>query len=695
MKISYLLLSLAMLAVSVNATSPQIAAFLKTYNVSSSTISSLTSTNITYQGKSYTELFLNSNLYLLVNTTNAASFSFVFNTTSIANIIRSNIIAAKINTLGIPSIRAELGAYLNSSAGPLYGAFGTEDNCLADTGLNVPGASCTVANGCEACTTVPTCSCAAGLTCDIPGASLPPPGSGVQSIINFEANYTALNSNIAAFYSSTTNVSTSNLNSKIAQLNSAFSNISYITQTMGNNTVFPPPEAAFSGACNLIGTTQSYKLPWYCTAVGICPSLTYNNTQLAVLQGMINTMNGNAPTTNYINNIALSVNATETAIITPLIVGSKTVQLDKILNTTLANYTGVTAKATILLSHLNNASLAAALSNLENEYASLKSGYLSLNLTAYSVKVESNVSKVEALYAVEVPLYSRIQGLAKNNTAFIIALQSNSQNPGLAALAYRQDELNLQASSQINSSAALMANLTSVQGQAKSLEGISLNAANSARDTDGPFATSMARLLGFSYPAAVASIPLFASIQTLIIDGVIFLIIYGFYNTLRKHNRIQVNRRTSKAWRDLFIILLAIIVIHILITYYYASAANASAPISIFQNAVTPAKAVGIVVNGTVTPGMSSCANILYNETLSVGKTPTLAYVSRNACSIDGSLSTAGSCLNGFVFNATPFIVLTNANSSSIRAYSFYGTALYASGEQAFMSSCYPSFFIK
>ena len=79
MRASYLLLATLLLAVSVNASSNTVVSLLQSYNVSSATVNGLSSVNMTYGGGTYTELMLGTRPYLLINTTNKDSFSFVFN----------------------------------------------------------------------------------------------------------------------------------------------------------------------------------------------------------------------------------------------------------------------------------------------------------------------------------------------------------------------------------------------------------------------------------------------------------------------------------------------------------------------------------------------------------------------------------------------------------------------------------------
>lgn len=683
MKALYLLLSIFILAASANAASSSINAFLQSYNLSSSTISGLTSTNITYQGSSYTELFLNGNPYLLINTTNPSSLSFVFTTQQIANVIRNNSVQSEISNLNLPEIASEMTSFLSSSNSSL-------SDCLVETGLD--RGTCSLANYCQSCAEVPSCNKV------LYGTGGPSDTFG-EGIITFENQYAALEANESILYSATSNVSAKNVLGDVGRVNYAFDNISNITNMIYENPIFPAPASVDLSQCNAIGTqtlnTSLQGAPWFCNAVGFCEFLTYNYTQLAVIQTQVNLMNSNAPTATYVDAQAQAINTTEQNLITPLLLGKKAMELNTILNTTLANYTVVVGKSTALLTHISNSSLLASLTQLETDYASLKAGYLSLNLTTYSATVSSDLSSVVYIYNQQAPLYPRIVEMAKNNTALIIGLQSESNNPQLSALAFEEDQLNLQVNSRINSTSAITANLTKVNSGARALEAISVNPAASSRATDGPFATAMASALGFSYSAAVASIPLFASFLSLLIGLVVLIIIYAFYYSLKKSNRLRMNRNTSKAWRDLFAVVIVIILIYVGITYYYAAQANGNAPIALFTNAVYSSKSVGIVLNGTVTPGMLACASILGNETVALHKQPYVVYTAGNLCTINGNTTTTGACLNEFVAKGVPFIMLTSSNYSDIHAYSMYGTALYAQGNDAFMSSCYPSFFLK
>ncbi len=447
-------------------------------------------------------------------------------------------------------------------------------------------------------------------------------------------------------------------------------------------------------ACSPIGTTIGYVMPWYCTAIGFCAQTSYNSTQLTVMQGLVNSMNSDIAKANDINIYAGEINSSENGLITPLLVSAKSRALSSILNTTLAGYPATVNESAALLTHISNTSLSAYLSILTQDYATLRSGYLSLNLTSYSAQISGALSNVSAAYSKQAAAYSRIKSYAANNTGLLIAIQSVSENPSAASLAFRQDQLNAQISSHINSTQAITANLTAISDAAKSLETPGISATSLSRSVDGPFAEALAHSLNLPYGGAVGAAPLFATIPSLIIGLVILGLIYLFYYHLKKANKLRLNRRHSRAWKALFGVVIILVLVYVSVTYIYASSANSGAPIQTFLSTEAASRGQGIVLNGTVTSGMTNCANILYNESQAAGRKTTLAYISGNQCSINGKNESASACLNSFVGSGTPFIMLTSGNSAQMRVYSMYGTALFVRGNESYMNSCYASFLL-
>ena len=684
MRISYLLLTMLLAVTALNAASGSMASFLLSYNISKGTVAVLTTTNITYSGHSYTELFLNSNPYLLVNTTNSKSFTFVTGINNIESIIRNNTVATQINTLGLNNLESEVTDYLNSSAAPL-------NDCLQETGLN--RGTCTNANLCNSCSVVPACNKAMYETGG-PGGVI---GDG---IITLQGSYSNLVSNESILKSAISGINTSNANQNIGRINYAYNNISSITQSMPENPLFPPPSSVDFSQCQGFGSlTANVPIsngPWYCNSVGFCEFLTYNTTQLALANGILNGVNNNAPTTTYVANKAKEINSTEESIIIPLIRSTKTAELNNALNTTLANYTLIVNGSTLILSKISDSRLSAELAAVEANYTYLKNSYLNANIVNYTSIIAGELSRLNSEYTLQDSIYNHITNLAANNTGLLIALQSVSQSPNASTLAFRQNIINSQIATHISNTTSLLRNLTAISAEANALKGITISPTEFSRSVDGPFGKAAAEVLNLNYYQAVAAMPLLASLPSLIIGLIILIAIFLFYLQLKKHKRIVINKRTATSWKLLFIILLVLVLIYWGVTYLYALQANAGAPISDFLNAELASKSIGIVVNGSTTSGISSCINIISERASKLNETlPKIAYLSGNKCEINGNTSSSGACLNTFVHKGTPVIFFTQAQNSSMSVYSMYGTAMYASGNNAFMNECYPAYLLR
>jgi hypothetical protein len=687
MRISYLLLTVLLAAIAVNAVnaaSGSIASFLLSYNISKGTVAVLTTTNVTYSGHSYTELFLNSNPYLLVNTTNKNSFTFVTGINNIESVIRNNTVATQINTLGLNNLESEVTDYLNSSAAPL-------NDCLQETGLN--RGTCTNANLCNSCSIVPACNKAMYETGG-PGGAI---GTGIMSL---QDTYSNLVSNESILKSAISGINVSNINENIGRINYAYNNISSITQSMPENPLFPPPSSVDFSQCQGFGSlTANVPVsngPWYCNSVGFCELLTYNTTQLALANGILTGINNNAPTATYVASKAAEINSTEESIIIPLIRSTKTAELNKALNTTLANYTIIVNSSNQLLSKISDTKLSTELSTVEANYTYLKNSYLNANIMNYTSIIAVELSKLNSEYTLQDSVYNRITSLAANNTGFLIALQSVSQSPNASALAFRQNIINSEIATHISNTTSMLKNLTAISTEATALKGIIISPTEFSRSVDGPFGKALANALNLNYYQAVAVMPLLSSLPSLIIGIIIFLAIFIFYIQLKKNKRIIVNKRTSNSWKLLFIVLLALVLIYWGITYLYALQANTAAPISDFLSAELSSKSIGIVVNGSTIPGISNCINIISERATKLNETlPKVAYLTGSKCEINGNTSASGTCLNTFVKKGIPVIVFTSAQNSSMSVYSMYGTAMYASGNNAFMNECYPAYLLR
>ena len=559
------------------------------------------------------------------------------------------------------------------------------------TGLDV--GTCTSGNLCNSCSVVPACNKALYET----GG---PGGSFGLGLISFAVKYSNLLSNESMFKSAVSSINVSNVNSKLGQINYAYNNISATTQSLPENPIFPPPASVdysqCPGAANANFNISTQGGPWYCNSVGFCEFLTYNTTKLALTNGLLANINSNAPTATYIQTKAQEINSTESSIIVPFIHSEKSAQMSLLLNTTLYNYSAIANQSNVLLSHMYNKNLSDSLSMFTENLSALQSNYLSANIENYSVLLAKQLSALNSTYQSQAAVYDRIKELAANNTGILIALQSVGSSSNVSTLAFQQNKLNSQIATRVDNASQMLKNLTAIAAASASLQGIRISPTEFSRAVNGPFATMAAKALKLNYYQAVAAMPILASLPSLIIGLAIFLVILALYFYLKGHKKIVINKRTIGAWRVLFIILIVLVLVYWGINYLYALQANSGAPIQDFLSAEIASKSIAVVMNGSITSGMTNCLNIISSRAADLNQVPPkVAYISGGKCSINGTNSLPGACLNSFVQSGIPTIVLTSASNSSMYVYSMYGTALYSSGSNAFMDQCYAAYLMR
>ena len=133
-------------------------------------------------------------------------------------------------------------------------------------------------------------------------------------------------------------------------------------------------------------------------------------------------INNNAPTATYVASKAAEINSTEESIIIPLIRSTKTAELNKALNTTLANYTIIVNSSNLLLSRISDTKLSTELAAVEANYTYLKNSYLNANIMNHTAIIAGELSKLNSEYTLQDSVYNRITNLAANNTGLLIAL---------------------------------------------------------------------------------------------------------------------------------------------------------------------------------------------------------------------------------------------------------------------------------
>lgn len=682
--LKYVLL-LALLAASASAAS--YSSVLAKYNVSSSVTSILVPVPLQYKGANYTLLYLHGNPYLLANDTNG---TLVFSSNT-AYAVAGNYLTT--NALSSPYIHeayVQMQNYEASSASSI-------NDCAQETGLagTTGENTCTDANYCASCGTVPVCKKVLSGT----GGPLGPFGQGVME---FEAQYSNLTSDYATFYSSTEYINSSNAQSSITNMNNAFLGIKTITEKIYQNPIFPPTAnltASSYAQCNIPGNIglrsnlSSSSGPWYCNAVGFCGATTYNYSALNSISSLLSRISSLPISNAAITSTAGNLTNNAYSYYKPILYKQKSVVYVHILNTTLFGYGKLVNNSLNLSAHISNSTFVDALSALQKSYANLTSDYVNLNLTTYNKTLASQMSSLTNQYKTVNATYSSIKKLSESNTHLILTYQLDSDSPPsqLSALAFSEYSINNQIDSKISNTKATYSQLQSINqslhtmsAQAPILPGIT-------RAFDSGIVTSIEAGMSAPYAIKVASAPAYATLISLIICLVLLAILFVFYMSLNKKHHISANPEARRNWRIIFAVAILLIIIDLAATYSSAMQASSFAPASSFASAVNSAKTVLIINNGTST-GITNCSKQLSAALSSDGKTASVVSISSTGlCTINGFVGNESSCIDHAAVESYPAIVLSNGNSSSINTYSFYGTALFVSGSDSFLNQCIPA----
>ncbi len=665
-----------------SASLPKVDAFLSGFNVSGATENALTYANISYDGGSYLLAYYGGSPYLLINST--SGYSFVLNPSAISAVITPAILQSSISQLNDTYLSNALIAYNASSAS-------TINDCLVETGLNQPNASCTAANLCESCRTVPIC----GGVQSKPESQLSASGgygSPFQiGIENFESNYTRLVSNISIYMSAVSSLkSASSAQLGITDLNKAFDNITTITELIYQNPIFTPTTS--QGGCNpALAYSQQ---PWYCVAYGFCGTVTYNYTLLSNIQNYISRINALPISSAQISSIAQGISSNENKYASVIIASDELKQRNNILATTMSGYNGISAGAAYLLANVSNATLSSRLAALNANYSLLLNSYASVNLTKLNYTLDRQYSSLKSLYLSVNASYRSALGLSYNNTALLLGLESESSSPSqqVVSLSFREATLENQLTSKPSNINAVERNLSSLNTEIKAVPPTIDVAGEVSRSFGGPLA---ALLLGSSsFSNGVANAPLAATVPSIIISIVILAVLFLVYKRLHRHGRIRHSRKTSKNWKILFAISAILLLLYIFWSYSTAVAANSSASLPEAAAAIGASKSVAIAINGTSTPSLVACESRISAILVNQSKTVHKITINGEACNTGTGIQTTDSCLGQYAASGVPVIILTNSTRNTLTAYSFYGTILSQSGNQQFTDSCLASLFL-
>jgi hypothetical protein len=520
-------------------------------------------------------------------------------------------------------------------------------------------------------------------------------------VIQFESEYTNLEANFTKYFTSVSSLSPSNLQSGIGSLSAAFSNISSITNYMYQNPIFPPPATADYSACIGYGSSTSNVPsqggPWYCSSLGFCDFLTYNYSLLGNIQTYVNQISSLPITNQQISQIALQINTNENIYIAPILTEKKLNQARNIINTTLSGYNSTTSDATTLLTHISNTTLQNDLAKVQANYSTLKTGYVSANLTKLNKTLATQYSNLKIVYSKLNATYTLVVNSASNNTVALIELQTGNNKPSvkITALSFREAELNSQLGGSVKNISALKLQLDAVNTASKSLSNNPSFVQDTERFIGAPFAKVILAQLNTPYSSALELVPVFSLIPALIL-GIIFLVaLFYVHSNLTKKNKLAHNTRTAKNWNILFILAGIVVLLFLATTYVVASGANQNAPISIFISSIHSSKTVIIALNGTNNTAMISCADKTKAALVALNKKTQIITMSGIACNNGMPLETTDKCLSYYAANNEPVIIFTNSSLDAITTYSYYGSIMNVNGNTQFMNTCIASTMIR
>ncbi len=665
-----------------SGSSQSLGQFLSSFNVPPAVQNSLVYTNLTHGSGNYLLAYYNGAPYMLINSTSA--YSFVSDPSAISSIISSTIISSSFSKVNVTYLKKSMLAYEMSSQAPLA-------DCLTETGLDQPGASCTKANSCLSCISVPVCS-----EVLVGGSQFGGPFQlGIEKL---QSDYHGLSSNFSLYFSSVNALSPSTVQLQIVNIEKSFANISSITQVIYQNPLFPPPASVNYALCSNYGsvTGNFTSSNWYCNAFGFCQSITYNYTMLGKMQSYQNKLASLTLSSSQISSMAKGMSTTENGYIQTVVYAQDLALRNKILNTTLLGYNSIVSGAQSLLINVSNTLLSNYLATLAPNYTALINNYKSVNLTALNSTLRKEYSPTKSLYFLLDADYNSALNLSRNNTVLLITLESDSSIPQqqLVGLAFQEAQLSAQLSSNVADIDALRSKLSTLNNQIKSTPHNIDIAGDLTRLIGSPLAQAVIGPGSLAGGEALA--PLIATIPAIIASCIILSLLIIVHRRLKKHGRIREHRSVRRNWKILYVIVIVVLALFVVEAYLSAVVANESAPLDAATSDIKASAAIAIAINGTSNPSLLACEKQISAVLAGENKTATLITINGNVCNIGtGSVLTTDVCLSQFASKDIPVIILTNSNKNTITAYLLYGTILSQSGNQQFTSSCLASLFVR
>ncbi|MDE1871051.1 MAG: hypothetical protein KGI06_02310 [Candidatus Micrarchaeota archaeon] len=653
--------------------------YLATY-IPNATISGASYFNQQANGNNYVVMQLSgaSNRYVVISNA-SGTYSLVTDNSTIQSVLTPFLVNRYYpSASALAILKSEMTASESYSQANL-------STCLVETGLNSQN-TCTLANSCFSCQTVPVCK----KVLNSIGGPYTPFGFGVM---NFESNYTRLNSSYNSYFALLNSVNSTNAGTVISELSAITANITKISQVMDQNPIFPPPSGSSFSTCPTGGNPLN--APWYCVAVGFCAVIPFNSTALGNVRTDLSNIEASLPSTMGIQRISANSSAIAQNYINAKLQATNGAAFSSMISNFTPRFNSIINSSDKLLLEYNNETLNQSILVLKNQFAIVQNAGINQNISTANRTLQSYLSNTVATFNRANSSYNRIYGIAENNSDALLAAQLDYQQvpTKLAALASEQQGINAQIDSGIGSNdvSRIMPELQTIRIES-ALYVAPLTIGYMLKVADGPFISAILGPSGATVPEKIATAPLYAAVESFIIGALVILVIFviTYLRVIRK-GKLKGSRSKKIAWIAVFAVLIALLLALTYSTYAYAQNANSFLPFGYFMNNLKASGNAYIALNGSAATNTSiiACADTIKGYLNGTGKTVQIVKLTNYSCVSGSNISSLGiNCYRVLLDSGKPIIFISQSQSSNITYKGLYGTVLYASGNIAVGSSC-------
>ncbi len=684
MRTTYALLAVSaalLLAMPASAGVPaRLQVYLSAY-MSNSVMAQYSYSNFSIGNSSYVimQQSANSSKYLVVNVTN--SYSLLTSNTAI-----NSVLYAFVYRPGTVENLSQV-SYLKGAIGNYASYVKTNmSSCAFETGANPPVTN-NLTNAVNACETIPVCHKALNQF----GAA----SAFGLGLVNFSIYYGMFNTSTKGYLSALSGINSSNAGATMQRLGSYLPNLTAVQDNIDKNALFSPPPGTSYADCS--AAILPSKQPWYCVAVGYCSNINFNTTLLSSISSVQSQLSAQLPTEGEIALYSAASSSSASGLIRSANQARNATSYNEFLSYSYPIYNSTVAQIKKLLNQTNDANLSSALSALQRGFATIKALAYNGSVERENLSFRSLVGNAISEYMLINRNYTKARSLALNDTLSDLAVQLNYRRVPVrlaeisSSLAGIDTSLNTGAENRSSISAATVT--LSEIGVELMAFGPPITMAYITKLLSGGFVTAMLSGSNASVPTKLASAPIYAAIEALLIDLAIIAAIYLMtYHRLSRRNRIRRHRKgVSTAWKLLFIGLFALALADAYAAYAYAVSANHFLPYGHFAASLSGSSATYIALNGSASYSnlsVTQCASSLSSELKAQGKSVQTVYLTNYTCVANGQVSALGIDCYDHALSAGVPVIMLSAHGNGIAYMGMYGTVLYASGGSAEGASC-------